>query len=137
MYIFKTNVFTRFLMRRFFGSFFIVMLTVCGIIFAVTFVERLSSNPDALSTLFDAWKRLLEYIPMFLPLTVFMGTLLVSYSLTKSSELIIISGAGLSPYQIVRPFLIGATLIGIFASTVLNPYAVNLATSNLTGHQLK
>ncbi len=137
MYIFKTNVLTRFLMRRFFGSFFIVMLTVCGIIFAVTFVERLSSNPDALSTLFDAWKRLLEYIPMFLPLTVFMGTLLVSYSLTKSSELIIISGAGLSPYQIVRPFLIGATLIGIFASTVLNPYAVNLATSNLTGHQLK
>lgn len=137
MYIFKPSVLTRFLIRRFFSSFFIVMLTVCGIIFAVTFVERLSSNPDALSTLFDAWTRLLEYIPMFLPLAVFMGTLVVSYTLTKSSELIIISGAGLSPYQIVKPFLIGATLIGIVASTVVNPYSVNLATRNLTSHQLK
>ena len=113
------------------------MLTVCGIIFAVTFVERLSSNPDAISTLFDAWVRLLEYIPMFLPLAVFMGTLLVSYTLTKSSELIIISGAGLSPYQIVKPFLIGAVLIGAVASTIVNPYSVNLATRNLTNHQLK
>ena len=124
-------------MRRFFGSFFLVMLTVCGIIFAVTFVERLSSNPDALSTLFDAWTRLLEYIPMFLPLAVFMGTLVVSYNLTKSSELIIVSGAGLSPYQIARPFLFCALIIGIFASTVVNPYSVNLTTRNLTGHQLK
>ncbi len=137
MYRFKPSVLTRFLMRRFFSSFFIVMLTVCGVIFSVTFVERLSSNPDALSTLFDAWTRLLEYIPMFLPLAVFMGTLVVSYSLTKSSELIIISGAGLSPYQIVKPFLIGAILIGVVASTLLNPYSVNLATRNLTGHQLK
>lgn len=137
MYRLLPNVLTRFLMRRFFGSFFLVMLTVCGIIFAVTFVERLSSNPDALSTLFDAWTRLLEYIPMFLPLAVFMGTLVVSYNLTKSSELIIVSGAGLSPYQIARPFLIGAVIIGVFASTVVNPYSVNLTTRNLTEHQLK
>ena len=137
MYIFRPKVLTRFLMHRFFSSFFIVMLTVCGIIFAVTFVERLSANPDAISTLFDAWTRLLEYIPMFLPLAVFMGTLLVSYTLTKSSEMIIISGAGLSPYQIVKPFLISAVLIGIVASTIINPYSVNLTTRNLTNHQLK
>lgn len=137
MYIFRPRVLTRFLIRHFFSSFFIVMLTVCGVIFAVTFVERLSANPDAVSTLFDAWTRLLEYIPMFLPLAVFMGTLLVSYTLTKSSEMIIISGAGLSPYQIVKPFLIGATIIGIVAATVVNPYSVNLATRNLTNNQLK
>ena len=137
MHIFRPRVFTRFLMRRFFGSFFVVMLTVCGIIFAITFVERLSSNPDALSTLFDAWTRLLEYIPMFLPLAVFMGTLLVSYSLTKSSELIIISGAGLSPYQILKPFLICAILIGGVAAAGLNPYSVGLTKQKLTGQQLK
>jgi len=137
MYRFLPKVLTKFLMRRFFGSFFVVMLTVCGIIFAVTFVERLSANPDALTTLFDAWTRLLEYIPMFLPLAVFMGTLVVSYSLTKSSELIIVSGAGLSPYQIAKPFLLGAIIIGVFASTVINPYSVNLTTHNLTEHQLK
>ena len=134
---FRPKVLTLFLLRRFFASFLLVMLTVCGIIFAVTFVERLSSNPTALATLMDAWVRLLEYVPMFLPLAVFMGTLVAFYNLTKSSELIIISGAGLSPFQIARPFLTGAFLIGIFAATIINPYSVNLTTRNLTNHQLK
>ena len=134
---FKPNVLTLFLLRRFFASFFLVMLTVCGVISAVTFVERLSANPTALATLIDTWIRLLEYIPMFLPLAVFMGTLVAFYNLTKSSELIIVSGAGLSPFQIARPFLFGAFLIGIFASCIINPYSVNLTTQNLTNHQLK
>lgn len=137
MYRLKPNVLTLFLLRRFFASFFLVMLTVCGIIFAVTFVERLSSNPDAISTLMDAWVRLLEYVPMFLPLAVFMGTLVAFYNLTKSSELIIVSGAGLSPFQIARPFVFGAITIGIVASTIVNPYSVNLTTRNLTAHQLQ
>lgn len=137
MNIFKPKVLTRFLMRRFFASFFLVMLTVCGVIYAVTFVERLSSNPNAISTMMDAWVRLLEYIPMFLPLAVFMGTLVAFYNLTKSSELIIVSGTGMSPFQIARPFLIGAFLIGVFATTLVNPYSVNLTTRNLTGHQLQ
>ena len=137
MFRLKPKVLTLFLLRRFFVSFFLVMLTVCGVIFAVTFVERLSANPDAISTLFDTWVRLLEYIPMFLPLAVFMGTLVAFYNLTKSSELIIVSGTGLSPFQIARPFLIGALLIGVFATTVVNPYSVNLSTRNLTGYKLK
>lgn len=133
----KPKVLTLFLLRRFFASFFLVMLTVCGVIFAVTFVERLSSNPNAIATLADSWTRLLEYIPMFLPLAVFMGTLVAFYNLTKSSELIIVSGTGLSPFQIARPFLFGAFIIGIFASCVINPYSVNLTTKNLTNNQLK
>lgn len=134
---FKPKVLTLFLLRRFFASFFLVMLIVCGVISAVTFVERLSANPDAISTLIDTWMRLLEYIPMFLPLAVFMGTLVAFYNLTKSSELIIVSGAGLSPFQIAKPFLFGAFIIGLCASCIVNPYSVNLTTNNLTNHQLK
>lgn len=93
---------------------------------AVTFVERLPSNPTALAALGDAWVRLLEYVPLFLPLAVFMGTLLASYNLTKSSERIIISSAGLSPYQTARPFLFCAAIIGIIATTIVNPYSVGL-----------
>jgi lipopolysaccharide export system permease protein len=137
MKILKPKVLTLFLLRRFFASFFLVMLTVCGVIFAVTFVERLSANPDAISTLADSWVRLLEYIPMFLPLAVFMGTLVAFYNLTKSSELIIVSGTGLSPFQIARPFIFGAFIIGVFAACVINPYSVNLTTKNLTNNQLK
>ncbi len=135
--MFRLNILTRFLMRRFFSGVGLVMLIVCGIIFAVTFVERLPSNPTAFAALYEAWVRLLEYMPMFLPLAVFMGTLLASYNLTKSSESIIVSSAGLSPLQSARPFLVGAFLIGAFATTVVNPYSVKISTANITPDHLQ
>ena len=132
----RPGILTRFLLRRFFYGVGLVMLVVCGIIMAVTFVERLPSNPTALAALADTWRRLLEYVPLFLPLAVFMGTLLASYNLTKSSETIIISSAGLSPYQMARPFLFGAALIGIIATTLVNPYSVNLNSEDITPDHL-
>jgi len=124
-------------MRRFFSGVGLVMLIVCGIILAVTFVERLPSNPTVVAAVAESWTRLLEYVPLFLPLAVFMGTLLASYNLTKSTESIIVSSAGLSPYQSARPFLIGAALIGIFVTTLVNPYSVNLSAKNITSDHLK
>lgn len=103
---------------------------------AVTFVERLPSNPTAMAALAESWTRLLEYVPLFLPLAVFMGTLLTSYNLTKSTENIIVASAGLSPYQMARPFLIGATLIGIIATTIINPYSVQRSAKNITSDHL-
>lgn len=135
--MFRFNILTRFLLRRFFSGVGLVMLVVCGIILAVTFVERLPSNPDAMAALYESWIRLLEYVPMFLPLAVFMGTLLTSYNLTKSSESIIVSSAGLSPYQSARPFFLGAFLIGLFATTVINPYSVSISTQNITPEHLQ
>lgn len=66
-----------------------------------------------------------------------MGTLLASYNLTKSSENVIISGAGLSPYKSTRPFFIGAALIGIIATTIVNPYSVGLSGKNITAEHLQ
>ena len=123
-------------MRRFFSGVGLVLLVVCGIVMAVTFVERLPSNPTALAALGDAWRRLLEYVPLFLPIAVFWGTLLASYNLTKSSESIIVASAGLSPYQVSRPFLIGAALIGIVATTIINPYSVELNSGDITSDHL-
>ena len=134
--MFRFNILNKFLMRRFFSSFGLVMLVVCGIIMAVTFVERLPSNPTMIDALYETWVRLLEYVPLFLPLAVFMGTLLASYNLTKSSEKIIIASAGLSPYEMARPFLLGAALIGIIATTLINPYSVGLNEKNITPDHL-
>lgn len=130
------KILSRFLFRRFFSGVGLVLLVVCGIIYAVTFVERLPSNPNIFATLNDSWIRLVEYVPLFLPLAVFMGTLVAYYNLTRSSECVIMSGAGLSPYQIGRPFLIGAFIIGAFASMVINPYAVKLTSQNITKEHL-
>ena len=135
--MFRLNILTRFLLRRFFSGVGLVMLVVCGLIMAVTFVERLPSNPNAMAALYESWIRLLEYVPMFLPLAVFMGTLLTSYNLTKSSESIIVSSAGLSPYQSARPFFVGAFLIGAFATTIINPYSVSISAQNITPEHLQ
>ena len=135
--MFRQNILSRFLLRRFFSGVGLVLLVVCGIIFAVTFVERLPANATAFGAMYESWVRLLEYIPLFLPLAVFMGTLLTSYNLTKSSESIIVSSAGLSPFQSARPFLIGAFIIGVFATTILNPYSVYLSTQNITSDHLQ
>lgn len=132
----RPRILSRFLMRRFFSGVGLVLLVVCGIILAVTFVERLPSNPTVWAALVDSWVRLMEYVPLFLPLAVFMGTLLASYNLTKSSESIIVASAGLSPYQMARPFLIGAILIGVFATTVINPYSVNMNAQDITPDHL-
>ena len=135
--MFKYKILNRFLLRRFFYGVGLVVFVVCGIILAVTFVERLPSNPTAYAALVDSWTRLMEYIPMFLPMAIFMGTLFASYNLTKSSEGVIISGAGLSPYQKARPFLFGAAVIGIFATLVMNPYSVYLTNKKITTDHLK
>jgi lipopolysaccharide export system permease protein len=135
--MFKPKILTKFLMRRFAEGVGTVLLVVCGIIFAITFVERLPSNPTAAAALLDSWIRLMEYIPLFLPLAVFMGTLFASYKLTKSTESIIVSGAGLSPYQASRPFLIGSFLIGLIATMVVNPYSVGLSAKNISADSLK
>ena len=133
----KGRILFRFLFRRFFSGVGLVLLIVCGIIFAVTFVERLPSNPTVIEALTDSWIRLVEYVPMFLPLAVFMGTLVAYYTLTRSSEGIIISSSGMSPYQIGYPFLVGAFLIGAFATMVINPYSVGLTSNNITNEQIK
>lgn len=131
------GILSRFLFKRFFRGVGLVLLVVSGIIYAVTFVERLTGNPTIIATLNDAWVRLMEYVPMFLPLSVFMGTLVAYYGLTRSSEGVIIAGAGLSPYQIARPFFVGAFLIGVFAATVINPYAVKISSENITSEKLQ
>jgi len=124
-------------MRRFLSALLLILLIVCGVIFSITFIEKLPGSADATDALWTSFVLLLEYIPLFLPLATFMGTLLAFYNLTRSSESIIISGAGLSPYQSAKPFLIMAALVGLFATFVMNPYAVSVASKNPTHEHIE
>ncbi|GHS99280.1 hypothetical protein FACS189421_09450 [Bacteroidia bacterium] len=113
-----------------------VVLIICGIIFAVTFVEKLPGSENMLDALKLSAFALMDYVPLFMPLAIFMGTLMAYYNLTRHSELVIVSSAGLSPYQIMRPMLIAAAIIGILSSLVLNPYTVKLSSGNLDPSKL-
>lgn len=127
----KPKILSVFLARRFLSGVGLVLLIISGIIFAITFVEKLPRESSALIAANVSFISLLEYIPIFLPLAVFMGTLLTVYNLTTSSESVIISGAGLSPWQKIKPFLITGFLIGVFTTCVINPYAVSKSAENI------
>ncbi|MFA7187895.1 MAG: LptF/LptG family permease [Alphaproteobacteria bacterium] len=127
----KPKILTVFLSKRFLSGLGLVLLIISGIIFAITFVEKLPREGTALAAANVSFFSLLEYIPIFLPIAVFMGTLLTSYNLTKSSESVIISGAGLSPWQKIKPFLFTAFFIGMFTTCVVNPYAVKKNSINI------
>lgn len=127
----KPKILTTFLAKRFLSGLGLVLLIISGIIFAITFVEKLPREESALIAANVSFFSLLEYIPVFLPIAVFMGTLLTVYNLTKSSESVIISGAGLSPWQKIKPFLITAFLVGAFTTCVINPYAVRKSVNNI------
>lgn len=133
----KGKIFTRFLMRRWLGGFGIVVLTVASVIFAVTFVEKIQHMPTMLDAAWTSWILLLRYIPLFLPIAAFMGTLVCTYNMTRACENIIISGAGLSPYQSMRPFLIASFLIGVITITAINPYAVSVARGDIRGDHIE
>ncbi|MCL2748842.1 MAG: LptF/LptG family permease [Alphaproteobacteria bacterium] len=127
----KPKILTMFLARRFLSGVALVLLIISGIIFAITFVERLPGQESAWDAMNISSIYLLEYIPIFLPLVIFMGTLLTAYNLTRSSESVIISGAGLSPWQKMKPFLITSFLLGVFATCVMNPYSVKKSNANI------
>ena len=127
----KPKILTTFLARRFLSGVALVLLIIAGIIFAITFVEKLPGQESALNAADISFVALLGYIPIFLPIVIFMGTLLTAYNLTRSSESVIISGAGLSPWQKMRPFIITSFLIGVFTVCVINPYSVKLSNANI------
>jgi len=132
----KPKILTRFLVRKFLFSFLLVLSVVCGIIFIITFVEKLPGEASASSALTLSFALLLSYVPLLLPLVLFIGTLLTSYNLTRSNENVIIASAGLSPYQSMRPFLLVSFIVGLLATTLLNPLAVQLNSNNLGANQM-
>ncbi|MCL2330978.1 MAG: LptF/LptG family permease [Proteobacteria bacterium] len=130
------RILSRFLGLRFLSSVLIVLALVAGIIFIITFVEKLPGAASITASLHAALTGTLDLIPLFLPLVVFMGTLLASYNLTRSSEMVIVQSAGLSPYQSMRPYLFVAAIIGIITATVVNPYSVRLSNTDINSNKL-
>ena len=117
------KILPRFLARRYAKNLFLVLGIVCGVIFAISFMQDIAAAPTLLEALDDAFAHFLEMFPMFLPLVAFMATLLTFYRLLLSSELVIVQSAGLSAYQVMRPMLMVAAIFGIFTLTVMNPLA--------------
>lgn len=112
--------------NKFIRSLCVVLFIVCAVILSISFVEELARADSGSIALANSIAKLLEWMPLFLPLVVFMAVLLMTYNLIRSSEMIIIQSAGLSPIRILRPVAVAAAGVGIIATALLNPMSVNL-----------
>ena len=124
-------MFFRFIAARFTGNMFVVLLAVCGIIYATSFMQQVAGAPNMAAAVQSSFAHFLEIFPMFLPLAVFLGTLITFYKLLVSSELTIIQSAGLSAFAIMLPMIIVSLLLGVVTIAIVNPLSANYIAREL------
>ncbi|MDR2268707.1 MAG: LptF/LptG family permease [Rickettsiales bacterium] len=126
-----------FLAKRFILNLSLVLFVVCGVIFAISFMEYIASMPTFADALDSSLLHFLEVFPMFLPLAVFIGTLLTFHKLLLSSELVIIQSSGWSSYKIMRPMLFVSVILGIITIIVINPLSTRYSARELKNSRIE
>jgi lipopolysaccharide export system permease protein len=127
----------RFLAGRFIGGFLLALSAVSAVIFATSFMQSVASAPTVMAAADEALMHFLEMLPMFLPLVVFIATLMTFYKLLMSSELVIIQGAGLSAFKIMRPMLWTSALAGLLWMLAGNPAATAYSSRDLAESKIE
>ena len=114
--------------RQFLLGFAIVFLVLVTLILTFDTVElmrRSASRPQI--TFADVFEMALLKLPHMsqqaFPFAALCGGMMVFWRLTRSHELVVTRGAGVSAWQFLLPVLILAFLLGVFRVTVTNPLA--------------
>jgi lipopolysaccharide export system permease protein len=122
------NTLSRYFLSRYLITMVWFLLGVSGIIFLADFSEtarRLSglpgySVPAALGLTALRLPLILQQTIPFIALFVGMTTLI---SLNRRYELVVTRAAGISVWQFMMPFIIGAAVMGVATMTIVNPLA--------------
>lgn len=118
----------RYFFRRYIITAFWFFLGVAAIIYLADFSEtsRRFANLEGYSVLgamlFTAMRTPLIFQQTIPTLTLFIG-MTVLIALNRRYELVVTRAAGISVWQFVTPFVVGAFMIGLFAMLVVNPVA--------------
>jgi lipopolysaccharide export system permease protein len=108
------------------GTFFLCAI----LIFMIDFVEVLRQsgrrgNASAMTLIWMTLLRLPAYSELLLGFAVQVGAISALLMLNRKSELAVMRGAGMSVWQFLRPAMIVALGLGIFAVTIYNPLAAS------------
>lgn len=115
---------------------FLVMTFLVAMFDFVELLRRASGKADvtiAITIQMSALK-----LPLLLqdlmPFVVLFGTMFAYWRMSKANELVVARAAGMSAWQFLMPALVIAAGIGVFQTTVLNPFA---AAANSKFEQLE
>ena len=114
-----------YLARRFAGLVAIVTLVFVGLLLPIDLMEQLRRLGDDGAGLGDGLRLAALNLPgalyQILPLIVILATLALFLALARSSELVVIRGAGRSALRAVLAPVATAALLGVLALVVVNP----------------
>jgi lipopolysaccharide export system permease protein len=142
----------RYISRQFLLHLLALMLILLGLLALFEVIEILRRTANLQHVPFSLVLSLGEHV---LPMGILFSAIYTCWKLNKTSEVVVIRSAGLSAWQFLSPLIICALMIGVFATTVINPVSsiflgkyeqldrvhfqnkVNLATVSKTGVWLR
>jgi lipopolysaccharide export system permease protein len=127
----------RYFARKILGMILVVFGLCLILVFLIDFVEmmREASKTDVPTSyvFLLTLMRLPSFAELTIPFAVLIGTISAFLMLSRSSELVVVRASGISVWQFLRPALIVALCVGLFAVGVYNPAA---ATSKQAAERL-
>ena len=121
-------LFSKYLAKNFLFSFFATLFVLVALIllFDVIDLLRRASSRDYV-TFWDVVRlglyKVPQTLPLILPFTVLIASVIVFLRLSKTHELVIARSAGLSVWNFLTPIFIVVFLIGVINITLVNPFA--------------
>jgi lipopolysaccharide export system permease protein len=112
----------RYILRELLGSFgasFVVLLLVSMSGLLVDLMSKIARGKvPATLLLSQLGLRLVDVLPLLLPLALFLGVLLAYSRLYRDSEMAVLGSAGLGPRQLMRPLLVLALPVALLVGAV-------------------
>lgn len=121
--IFGLKIIDRYILRKFLGTYFLATLLFLAVIAMFDITEKLDAFLTAplKETLFDYFASFLPYFANQLsPLFVFISVIFFTTKLADNSEIIAMLSSGISFKRLLRPYMIGATVIAILTFALSN-----------------
>jgi lipopolysaccharide export system permease protein len=135
-----TKILDRYILKKFLTTFLFVVLILVSVVLIITFSERNESFIQKNVPSYLIIQYFLAYAPyianLITPLTVFIATVFVTSKLASHTEIIAILSGGVSYPRMLRPFMMGAVIIG-FVSFLLTGWIIPDANKFRVAFEIK
>ena len=118
----------RYLSRNFLINFAALISILIGIIFTFDVIELLRRASNRADVPFDviltmSMMKLPYFAQILLPFAILFAAIYTCWKLNKMQEIVVIRSAGLSVWQFLSPMIVSSVLLGVLATTLVNPIA--------------
>ncbi len=110
------TILDRYILRQFLGTFFFALLLLLAIVVVFDINEKIDAflRAPIQATLFDYYLNFIPYFAnQFAPLFTFIAVIFFTSRLAGNSEIIALLSTGMSFRRLLRPYMIGATVIAV------------------------